>query len=244
MTIYEDRPTLDERYARAATSAHLELLPTRCSVDYLIAAGWCRDDLGVKLFRLKSEFDLVRGDFHQAATNAHDDQACADELLRKSFVASDEEIAALRKAEADLAYKVAEEAAATARALILMRLPSLYETLQALHKFSDGFAFRQRFPRRPGEVERITARALELWIDPHCPSCGGRGSRGGFTSPLQLCTDCDHTGNRAVGPRWYRLDQTPVGHQFGRGLMTEMDRMTENVGRAMSRFLRQQEGQT
>ena len=70
---FEDRPSVDERYARAIESSHLEVLPTRCSVDYLIAAGWIRDGLGASLYRLRTEFDAVRGEQRLAAGNARAD---------------------------------------------------------------------------------------------------------------------------------------------------------------------------
>lgn len=56
----EDLPTMDERYAGALESSHLELISNaRGALDMLIAAGWSGDSLGVNLIRLRIEFDSV-----------------------------------------------------------------------------------------------------------------------------------------------------------------------------------------
>ena len=56
----EDLPTMDERYAGALDSSHLELLSNaRGALDVLIAAGWSGDSLGISLIRLRIEFDAV-----------------------------------------------------------------------------------------------------------------------------------------------------------------------------------------
>lgn len=245
MSLIEDLPSLDERYGRAISSAHLEVLPTRCSVDYLVAAGWCADSIGVKLFRLRSEFDTVRADHQQAKSNLRADTADARALDAKAQAASDsakseddKDIAALRHAEANEAFKEAEATALTARALVLIHLKSLRETSLALQVFAAQLATRKRFMRPDSDVLHIAGRALDLWLDPNCPACDGRGFRGGFREPVVLCTHCDGTGNRERGRRGFRLAQAEASHQFGRTLMADMDRKADNVAQAMRRFLR------
>jgi hypothetical protein len=59
----EERPTITERYSSAVESSNLR--PTadrRGDADYLIAAGWLDDSLGVLMLRLRVEFDAVRHD--------------------------------------------------------------------------------------------------------------------------------------------------------------------------------------
>lgn len=98
MTAIEDRPTLPERYARAMQSTHLEVLvDERCSVDLLVAAGWVKDGLGTMLYRLRTEYDAVRG-AHQAALKALTDaQAHADQVRREARAMPDTEYAAARR---------------------------------------------------------------------------------------------------------------------------------------------------
>lgn len=61
------RPTLEERYARAVDTADMSVsLERRTPVDLLISAGWTRESLGTALYRLKTEFDAVRGDLRLA----------------------------------------------------------------------------------------------------------------------------------------------------------------------------------
>lgn len=56
----DDIPTMDERYAGALESSHLEMLSdARGALDLLIAAGWSGDSLGASLIRLRIEFDAV-----------------------------------------------------------------------------------------------------------------------------------------------------------------------------------------
>jgi hypothetical protein len=58
----DDRPTLAERYVRAAQSSHLKHEHGRCDTDYLRAAGSLEDSLGVALMRLRSEYDTTRAE--------------------------------------------------------------------------------------------------------------------------------------------------------------------------------------
>lgn len=56
----DDMPTMDERYAGALESSHLEMLVNgRGALDMIIAAGWAGDSLGISLIRLRIEFDSV-----------------------------------------------------------------------------------------------------------------------------------------------------------------------------------------
>ena len=238
MTATEDRPGLEERYGSAISSAHLEVMLTRCSVDYLIAAGWARDGIGTKLFRLRSEYDSVRGDHQLALTNSREDVAAAHGLQAKAWATDDADIAAERQAEADEAFRAATAAAVTARALVMIHLTTLRETSQELQAFAILMATRQRFMQDNLAVQRIACRALEFWLDPHCALCDGRGFTGGFRAPMMLCVHCEGTGNRGRGKPGFRLAQQESGHQFGRLLLERMDTKTDRVARAMRRFLR------
>lgn len=57
------RPDLEERYAQAIDADDLLVTPQRGPVDMLVAAGWTRESLGTALYRLRTEFDAVRGDY-------------------------------------------------------------------------------------------------------------------------------------------------------------------------------------
>jgi hypothetical protein len=175
--IPSDRPTLDESYGRAISSSHLMVLPERCSVDYLIAAGWVRDGLGASLFRLRSEWD----------SNA--------------------------------------------------TLRSMRQAGERLGAFAVQLAARVGYRTDTRAVCEISGRALELWIDPNCPMCTGRGYSGGFGVPIVLCVTCDATGKR-IHAKGFRLARADAGHDFGRALIDEIDRKTNFVVDSMRRYLR------
>lgn len=121
----------------------------------------------------------------------------------------------------------------TARVLTLAQMTTLPTTRAALGRFACAHATRVRFMRDDRAVLHIAGRALDLWLDPLCPHCSGRGFNGGFGAPIQICPKCHGTKLRSP-----RLDATNDGHEFGRSLLVQMDRKTERVREAMSRFLR------
>ena len=217
MSFDNDRPALAERYARALASTDLALSPERCSVDYLIAAGWCKDGLGVKLYRTRAEFDAVRAEQRQAEHNLI--AALADAKREKP------------EARAYL-QQSAEDAALTARALVLIHLRSLAETRQALGEFTAWFATRQRFMQPDQVAMTIAGRVLDQWLDPLCGHCEGRGFSGGAGAAVVLCTQCHGSGKRSA-----QFAPDPAGHDFGRDLMAELNHKCDQVSGQMRRFL-------
>lgn len=266
MSINPDRPTLPERYAGAIDSSHLEVLPTRCSVDYLVAAGWVQETLGTALFRLRTEFDAVRGDHRLASVvsseAAHEVRTMTAHAARIRRLAGQEDADSARRyrmdgdadvseARAQARAREAERAALTARALMMTHLKTLGAARNAVHNFAqakalrDGFKpggkpdpkYRDQEQRRRAAVQRIAARALEVWIDPTCPHCNGRRFSGGGISPIVWCVPCGATGDRSQGPQAFRLAPDPEGHTFGRALLAAMDAKADYAARQMSGFM-------
>lgn len=250
MTLPEDRPTLDERYARALESSDLAAQPDqRGDVDYLVAAGWCHESLGTALFRLRSEWDLTRAQLRQAEEAARDGANDARTLTRRATAAaarvsgaSPRQAEAL-KDEADKALERAERtrdaterAALTARALALVHLKTLSGARQALHVFAIALGARSKFYDAES-VRVITGRALQLWLEPNCPHCEGRGFVKKLGEPLRWCQECIRTGKRINGNPGFRLAKSEVGHQFGRALLVEMDRKADHVMKLMKLHL-------
>jgi len=256
----DERPSLPERYAGAIESSHLEVVPRRCDVDYLVAAGWTRDSLGAMLYRLRTEYDAVRGERQLAILN---EQAAA--RMASSLIRAAAQINAKRAQESDAfkaqrmagdatrtmdnAQQVAEEArrsALTSRALIMVHLKTLPGARAATHGFARIHALRSKFMapkyrdqeiRRNEVVAQVAARALDVWIDPACPHCQGRGFHGGYTEPVVICQECGGTTNRLSGRRGERLGKSEHAHQFGLSLLAEMDRKAEKVEREMRRYM-------
>ena len=119
-----------------------------------------------------------------------------------------------------------------ARVMALAQMASLAQTKQTLGRFAMAHATREKFNRAPEAIMAITGAALDVWLDPNCHHCAGRGFTGGFSAPMVWCSHCHHTGSRRV-----RLAKSEDAHQFGRSLLTEMDRKCDRVTGMMKRFL-------
>lgn len=238
----EDRPLIDERYARAVEADSLEVsADRRGDVDLLIAAGWVRESLGTALYRLRTEFDQVRG----ALRITRDALPYWDELRT---VADREAAAALKRWHPPLRYpdreiyearRMTDEAqafATTALALTLNELKTLRDTRQALGRFAEKLAARDHWDAAPTTITRVAGRVLELWLDPKCPRCEGRGYNGGFTAPMELCQLPPH-GCGGSGRRSAELWNTVRGEQFGRHLLAEIERKCDIVDGLMRAYL-------
>lgn len=225
MTATDDRPGTAERYSKAIVTSHLEVKPTAGDVDMLIAAGWLADNLGTALYRLRVEFDAC----DVRSIKPLDPEPAPD----WTHMPGNEEAAKLWHATEQA--RILKEFAArrvTAKALALLHMKSLRATVEAVGTFAWFQARRLRYDASPRTVNAIVGRAVDLWLDPICHHCGGRGFNGGFGVPLILCTHCDGTKVRRP-----RLDKTEPGHQFGLALLAEMDRKADIVARRMGTYL-------
>lgn len=234
MTAIEDRPTLPERYSRALESTHLEALSNeRCSVDMLIAAGWVKEGLGTALYRLRSEYDAVRGQQVQSRRALLELQHDINRTRRALRLASTSEDRARFSALVQRGVDELKRAELTERVLILSHLKSLIDTRQALGRFASIQATRQRYMQPDTEVAIVAGQCLSLWLDPLCPHCNGTGLDGDLGVVRGICGECHGSKLRS-----YRLHRSESGHQFGRGLLVLMDKKTDYVTGQMRRFLR------
>lgn len=235
MTAIEDRPTLPERYARALDSTHLALvLDERCSVDILIAAGWVKEGLGTKLYRLRTEYDAVRGRHRQAEIARAAAMAHAARVGHEADrCGAPAQALKLRQIAAHIA-RSAEGEALMAKVTILSAMKTLAGAKEALGRFASITATRERYMQPDAVVMRIAGLALDAWMDPACSHCHGTGLAGGVGVVAGICTHC---GGSKLRP--CRLHATEAGRQFGRSLMNHMDRKTDYVTGQMRRFLSQ-----
>lgn len=249
------RPNVEERYSAAIESSDLQVLPTRCSVDYLVAAGWCHEGLGTALVRLRTEYDAARGEMRLAESNATSGARRSATLVRAAALverkAADEadskkagrmvESAAATRRNADEIRRETERAALTARALIMVQLGNLTPTANAVYAFAVGLGARVGFTNAKA-LREIAPRALQLWLDPDCPHCNGLGHRGGALEVLRWCHECDKTGKRIYGKRPFRMHRSDSGHEFGRRLLSELDAKCQHINDAMKRYLHSHRG--
>lgn len=234
--------TVDERYATAVDSSHLEVDPDeRCDVDLLIAAGWVRDGLGTSLYRLRVEWDAVQTEYRNARAVVHEAKAEIESFSKEGAKlwkkGRFDEAGELQRQ----AYATEEEstrAAQTEHTLLLTRLKTLRATREAVDRFAARLALRIWISPADFIVQRIAGRALEAWLDDNCTKCDGRGFNGGFGTPLVLCSGPDGCGG--TGRRRLVLHHSDDGHAFGRLLLANLDRKADYVTGQMRRFLAQQ----
>ena len=226
-----DARELAERYSAAIQTSHLEVKPIRCDVDYLIAAGWVKEGLGARLFRLATEWDLAGGDYRLALRHVRQVELDAIQLRRNAARHPNE--AAKMLAEAELLIEQAKREAITAKALALVHMKTLHEAKEAVGGYARWLANRARFMEPDDKVNTLAAQALQLFLDATCSACGGRGFNGGNLHPMVWCTACG-----ATGKAHHRLSKTESDTAFIRGLLAEMDLKCHRVQQQMSRWMR------
>lgn len=234
MTLDQDRATLAERYAGAMNTTQMRVLPTPGDVDILIAAGWVRDGLSAALFRLRNEWDLAAGEYRLAAYQLRAAEIEVRDLCRQIERNPDPEFRRTTMRKGCEILRRAERAALTARALALVHLQTLDPAKKALCAFAIGHATRERFLRSDDVVSRIAMKALEVWLDEVCRACSGVGYLGGNgLVPRMKCPNCDTTGRRPA-----RLGDSDADHEFGRSILSAMERKAAFIERAWARWLR------
>ena len=187
--------TIGEAYSSATESSDLRVrAETRGDVDSLIAAGWCDESLGTRLYRLQVEFDSVRA------------------VVRGPGALSPIE-----------------------RFMILDKLKSLRTARDELGQYSLEQAERKGFARPMRVVFALTGRVLDVFLDPTCHHCEGRGFNGGTHrgEPQVLCKPC-----RGSGHRRDEIGKDEQERAFAVHLLLQLDLILAEVDRQMRGFLR------
>jgi hypothetical protein len=81
-------------------------------------------------------------------------------------------------------------------------------------------------------AEEIAVRVLDLFLDPNCPACGGRGFNGGYGAPTLRCSVCRETGKRQ------HLWKNDVQEQYAGWLMSSIEAKIDSALGDMRRKLR------
>lgn len=215
--------TIAERYSGAVDSGNLKLGERRGDVDYIIAAGLIADGLGAALYRLQVEYDCVRA-AHAAAEN----RMRSLERIAASERGEDDETgktAAQRTAEI---LQTAEHEATTAHVLILAQLTSLREAKTRLGDFAITQATKQRFMRPDREALIIAGQVLDVWLNPNCRHCEGRGFNGSVLrgEKVVVCRPCRGTGHRRD-----MIGKDDAQRRFAGLLIGELDALMHRVQR-------------
>ena len=121
------------------------------------------------------------------------------------------------------------------RFLILDRLKSLRPTRQALGACAVDQAERVRFYRPQRDVMRVTGRVLDVFLDPLCHHCEGRGFNGGTHrgEPQVLCRPC-----RGSGHRRDQIGKDELERHFAAFMLAQLEAWIGEVDRIMLSYLR------
>jgi hypothetical protein len=238
--VEDEPPTTAELYGRAVTSSHLRTTLFRSgAIDYVIAAGLLKHGLGTTLYRLRGEYDALRGEIILAEANTPSWEARAVELERRAK--------RWRPPEQPSDVELIEEAvciraegrsyALTSRAMVLLNLKSLTEAREALWRYSYSLlAPKGRFMLDDSTAASVTGRVLDAWLDPSCHHCQGRGFNGGAHRGEQrvFCRPCRGSGNRRS---W--IGKGVEEREFAVVLLLRLDEYLRTVDRTIRRWLRE-----
>lgn len=123
----------------------------------------------------------------------------------------------------------------TERLLVLSQLKSLGPAKEALGRFAIQQATRRRFMQPDEVVLKLVAKALDVYLDPLCHHCEGRGFNGGSHRGEKriLCSHCGGSGHRRA-----HIGKTKEERAFASSLLADMDAKLAAVERAMAGMLR------
>ena len=123
------------------------------------------------------------------------------------------------------------------RVLALSKLTSLSATKEVMGRWACRLATRKRFMRPDADVCHIAGRALQLFLDPTCAHCQGRGKNGGYGMPEVLCKVC-----RGSGKKDHHGEKDEEARAFGKFLLCEMERQASAAEQSMRVLLRRGDG--
>ena len=121
------------------------------------------------------------------------------------------------------------------RYLILEKMKTLRPARQALGSFVVEEAEKWGAPWEPAVLRLLMGQVLDVFLDPTCHHCEGRGFHGGTHRGEQqvLCRPC-----RGSSHRRDQIGKDAAQAHFGAHLLAQLERQLVDVERAMKRFLR------
>ena len=217
----DTRATIGERYCTATESSNLRVGERPGDIDMIIAAGLMPDGLAAALFRLQVEYDGVRSEHRAAEMKMRQDEAKAKAQQGEG---------ASQRAEAIMAES--EQSALVAHVLILTRLTALRDAKERFGAFALKEANRRRLLKTDREVAVIAGRVLDVWLNPTCRHCSGRGFNGAtHRGEVQtLCRPCRGSGHRRDS-----IGKDDAERNFAGHLMMQTDAMLSEAQREIAR---------
>lgn len=225
MSMFDDLPTIGERYATAIESSNLRTkLDRACDTDVLMAAGWARgharDDLGLgaNLYRLRCEFDSVK-----AVMRLGNALSTTDRMLVLTEL----------KSLASVKGKLNDDA-------ISMAVDSGYLDVSEDGKIISTDETGKKTGKDMQDVFAVAGRALDLWLSPLCPDCEGVGKVGQLGNPQHVCGTCGGSGRRDAKSEKKKsaVFKDEQDRRLGHLILLRMDIVVGDIEDGMKRALR------
>lgn len=128
------------------------------------------------------------------------------------------------------------DTSATDHLLVMIHLKSLRETKQMLWSLALKQAEVKGFDRPEKDAAALVGRCLDVFLDPNCRPCEGRGFNGGGrheqTGPQVICKRCKGSGKRAG-----EVGKDDTERRFADHLLYLMECSTSNAEQGMKRRL-------
>lgn len=194
---------------------------------------------------MKPAYVLIVAERYATATEAHslkvdtERSGAADVLIAAGLAGDGLGVSLVRlRAEFDTARGAVRgtgNSSLTEHMLALMRLRTLREVKEMVGDLSAKQAAVTGFRSR--HLLAITGRVLDVFLDPLCHHCEGRGFNGGGrheqTGPPALCRPCGGSGHRAGA-----IGHTDAERAFSRHMLALLERSATRAEGEMARRLR------
>lgn len=118
--------------------------------------------------------------------------------------------------------------------LVMNHLKTLTPARIALVNFASDAAPRWGMPIDPNVCAVLVGRALNAWLDPNCPRCGGTGTIGGYDGKVaNICRKCAGSGKSR-----HNLGHTEAERRFTERLLSVMDAKMHEADAILRKYLK------
>jgi len=121
------------------------------------------------------------------------------------------------------------------RFLVLDKLKTLRPAAEYLRGFAIGQAILTGAPVTSEVAKLVMGQVLDIFLDPTCHHCDGRGFNGGSHrgEPQTICRPCRGSGNRREN-----IGKNEQQRAFGAHLLAQMQLRLDEVDRQLRAFLK------
>lgn len=114
------------------------------------------------------------------------------------------------------------------RLMVLSQLQTLSEVKRSLGAHAVVLATKTRFMKPDADALRVAGRCLDVWLDPLCSKCDGRGTTNEYGKPKVICKSCGGSGARKS-----HIGKDAQEQSFAQALLSSIDCMVSEVDTSM-----------